>query len=99
MKIIKEQNRCIMCKRCIRAIKDDKGRSIFAYGKRGHKSQVVVDHILAREMSDELAQKAMNICPVGSILVRGKGFEMPIGTRKFDHNPIGSEIEGIETTK
>src|SRR5271157_3228786 len=39
MKIIKEQNRCIMCKRCIRAIKDEKGRSIFAYGKRGHKSQ------------------------------------------------------------
>jgi len=99
MRIIKEQNRCIMCKRCIRAIKDDKGRSIFAYGKRGHKSEVVVDHQLARDMSAELAQKAMNICPVGSILLRGKGFEMPIGVRKFDHNQIGSEIEGLETTK
>jgi len=32
--IIKEQNRCVLCKRCIRGIKDDKGRSIFAYKNR-----------------------------------------------------------------
>ena len=98
-KIIKEQNRCIMCKRCIRSIKDEKGRSIFAYSKRGHKSEVVVDPVLGSQLTDELAQKAMDVCPVGSILVREKGFAMPIGTRKFDHKPIGSEIEIIETTK
>ncbi len=92
-KIIKEQNRCIMCKRCIRSIKDEKGRNIFAYKKRGHKSEVVVDPILGAEMTDELAQKAMDNCPVGSILVKGKGFDTPIGKRKYDAKPIGSEIE------
>ncbi|MFC2138509.1 2Fe-2S iron-sulfur cluster-binding protein [Bacteroidota bacterium] len=92
-KIIKEQNRCIMCKRCIRSIKDEKGRNIFAYKKRGHKSEVVVDPILGAKMTDELAQKAMDNCPVGSILVKEKGFDTPIGKRKFDTKPIGSEIE------
>jgi [NiFe] hydrogenase diaphorase moiety small subunit len=99
IKIIKEQNRCIMCKRCIRAIKDEKGKNIFAYQKRGHKSEVVVDPRLASKLTDELATKAMEVCPVGSILVREKGFSMPIGERKFDHSPIGSEIEMTETNK
>jgi len=98
-KIIKEQNRCIMCKRCIRAIKDKEGRDYFAYKKRGHKSEVVLDPVLGATMSDELAQKAMDICPVGSILVKEKGFIHPIGTRKFDHKPIGSEIEMSNTSK
>lgn len=92
-KIIKEQNRCILCKRCIRGIKDDQGRSFFAYKNRGYKSRVVVDPVLAAEMTWEKAKEAMDICPVGSILVREKGFITPIGQRKYDNEPIGSEIE------
>ena len=92
-KIIKEQNRCILCKRCIRSIKDEKGRSIFAYRRRGHKSEVVIDKELGANMTDELAMEAMNNCPVGSIIVKEKGFDIPIGKRKFDNEPIGSEIE------
>ena len=98
-KIIKEQNRCILCKRCIRSIKDEKGRSIFAYRKRGHKSEVVVDPVLGANMTDELAMKAMDNCPVGSIIVKEKGFVTPIGKRKFDNKPIGSDIENISMTK
>ena len=92
-KIIKEQNRCILCKRCIRGIKDETGRSLFAYKKRGNRAEVVVDKELAEKMSDAMAKAAMNICPVGSILVREKGFNEPIGTRKYDNVPIGTEIE------
>ena len=91
--IIKEQNRCILCKRCMRGIKDDRGRSIFAYKNRGRESLVVVDPRLAFEMTREKAREAMDICPVGSILVREKGFDEPIGSRKFDKIPIGSDIE------
>jgi NADH dehydrogenase/NADH:ubiquinone oxidoreductase subunit G len=98
-KIIKEQNRCIMCKRCIRAIKDEKGRSVFAYKSRSNRSEVVVDPKLGEQMSDELARKAMNICPVGSILVKEQGFVVPIGKRKYDMNPIGSDIEKLTVTK
>ena len=98
-KIIKEQNRCILCKRCIRTIKDDKGRSIFAYRRRGNRAEVIVDKRLGMELTDELARKSMNVCPVGSILVKEKGFTVPIGERKFDKKPIGSEIENINSSK
>ncbi len=94
-KIIKDQNRCIQCKRCIRAIKDEKGRSLFAYRRRGHNVEVGVDSKLSKLLTDELAQRAMDICPVGSILFREKGFVTPIGQRKFDKNPIGSDIENL----
>ncbi len=91
--IIKEQNRCILCKRCIRGIKDEKGRSYFAYRNRGKHSLVVADPRMMAEMSPEKASEAMEICPVGSILLREKGWDEPIGTRKYDKVPIGSEIE------
>jgi NADH dehydrogenase/NADH:ubiquinone oxidoreductase subunit G len=97
-RIIKEQNRCILCKRCIRGIKDERGRSYFAYRNRGNRSLVVADRKMMAEMSPEKAQEAMDICPVGSILVREKGFVQPIGTRKYDHAPIGSDIEEHQTS-
>ncbi|KPK81377.1 MAG: hypothetical protein AMS27_15525 [Bacteroides sp. SM23_62_1] len=91
--IIKDQNRCILCKRCMRSIKDENGRSVFAYKYRSNKSEVVVDPALAVQLTPEKAQQAMDICPVGSILVREAGFITPIGKRKYDKVPIGSEIE------
>lgn len=98
-KIIKDQNRCILCKRCIRAIVDEKGRSVFAYRRRSHHVEIGVDSKLGKQLTDELAQKAMDVCPVGAILVKEKGFIVPIGERKFDKNPIGSDIENITLSK
>lgn len=98
-KIIKDHNRCILCKRCIRAVTDDTGRSIFAYRKRGIGVEVVVDPKLGKQLTDELAQKAMDVCPVGSILVKEKGFNIPIGTRRYDKSPIGSDIESMQISK
>ncbi len=92
-KIIKDQNRCIMCKRCIKTIKDEEGRHYFAFRNRGHNLEVVLDQELGKEMTDEMAKLAMENCPVGSIIYKEKGYDEPIGKRKFDKNPIGSEIE------
>ncbi len=92
-KIIKEQNRCIACKRCIKTIRDKEGRHYFAYKNRGQHLEVVLDPVLGAAISDTLAKKAMENCPVGSILYKGQGFNQPIGTRKYDKQPIGSEIE------
>lgn len=94
-KIYLDRNRCIFCKKCIRAIKDDKGRSIFAFRNRGAHLEITMDNELAAAMSDEQAQQAMDICPVGSILKKEIGFSVPIGKRKYDKAPIGSEIENI----
>jgi [NiFe] hydrogenase diaphorase moiety small subunit len=95
-KLIKDHNRCILCKRCIRSIKDEEGRSLFAFKRRGHNVIINFDEELSANMSDELAQKAMDICPVGSLLKKEKGFDTPIGKRKYDKVPIGSEYESFE---
>ena len=92
-KILKDQNRCIRCKRCILTIKDEKGRSVFAFYGRGKNIEVNVDPVLGSKLTDKLAAKAVEVCPVGSILPREKGFRTPIGQRKFDHKPIGSEYK------
>ena len=39
------------------------------------------------------ADKAAEIGPTGSIGVKRVGYSMPYGTRKFDKEPIGSDIE------
>jgi [NiFe] hydrogenase diaphorase moiety small subunit len=92
-KLLKDHNRCILCKRCIRAIKTADGKSLFAFKRRGHQLVISIDTALAHEMSDELAQKAMDICPVGAIIRKERGFVVPIGKRTYDAAPIGSEVE------
>lgn len=95
-KIYIDRNRCILCKRCVRSIKGENGKSYFAIKGRGHHSQINIDHKMAENMTDELAQEAMDNCPVGSILKKERGYIDPIGYRKYDKEAIGSEIENIE---
>jgi [NiFe] hydrogenase diaphorase moiety small subunit len=87
--IIKDHNRCILCKRCVRVIKDTDGRSIFAFKRRGPKLEVSIDPELSHALTEELAEKAVDICPVGAILPREKAFRIPVGKRKYDFKPIG----------
>jgi [NiFe] hydrogenase diaphorase moiety small subunit len=92
-KLIKDHNRCILCKRCIRTIFDDEGNQLFAFKYRGHNLQIIIDPTYGQKMTDKQAQKAMENCPVGALLYRGKGFSTPIGKRKYDTKPVGYEIE------
>ncbi len=94
-KLIKDHNRCILCKRCIRAVKDEKGHALFAFGKRGHNVVINIDTKLSKDMTDEQAQYAAEVCPVGAILVKEKGFIDPIGRRKYDKKSIGTEVETV----
>lgn len=88
-----DRNRCILCKRCVRSIKTADGKSIFAINGRGHKAMINIDHELANKMNDAEAQHTMDTCPVGSILRKERGYIDPIGSRKYDNEPIGTEIE------
>lgn len=91
--IFHDRNRCILCKRCIRTVTKD-GKNVFAYqGRGGEHLDVVMDQDLASQLTEEEAQEAMEICPVGAILKKETGYLVPIGERKFDTTPIGSDIE------
>lgn len=92
-KFLLEHNRCVQCQRCIRAIQTPDGKKVFAMKNRSGRVRINVDRKLAARLSDEEAQKAMDICPVGAILRKEVGFRIPIGRRKYDRRPIGSDIE------
>ena len=96
-KLVKDHNRCILCKRCIRALKDDQDRSLFAFGRRGHHVEINIDTKLSKNMSDVEAQKATEVCPVGALLRKEQGYATPIGQRKYDATPIGDEIESLDS--
>ena len=92
-KIVLETNRCVQCRRCVRAIRTKDGKAIFGIVQRGDRTIIELDEKLAEKMTDEQAQKAMELCPVGCIIKKEVGFSVPIGKRKYDGNPIGSEIK------
>jgi [NiFe] hydrogenase diaphorase moiety small subunit len=94
-KIYLDRNRCIFCKKCVRSIQDSQGKNIFAFRNRGAHLEINMDDKLAAGMSDEQAKQAMDVCPVGAILKKEIGFNVPIGKRKFDKQPIGTEIEKL----
>ena len=77
-------------------IKDEQGRGYFAFKGRGKHLEITMDEKLAANISEDMAQKAMEICPVGAILRKEIGFIKPIGQRKYDYAPIGTDIENIQ---
>lgn len=83
-RMIMESNRCILCKRCVEEIKTKDGKSVFSFIKRGINTQVQIDYKEERKLSDNDVLHAMNICPVGAILVKGIANEKPFGERKYD---------------
>ena len=85
--------KCIQCLRCVRAVRSKDGRKVFASRGRTRHVTIEMDRDLAGHLSDEEARRAMDICPVGAILRKEVGFAVPIGKRKFDKRPIGSDIE------
>ncbi|MEM1136125.1 MAG: 2Fe-2S iron-sulfur cluster-binding protein [Bacteroidota bacterium] len=89
-KLLKDHNRCILCKRCIRLIKDEEGKRLFAFSKRGSRLSIKIDTHIAAKMSDELAVQAVNCCPVGALLPRKGAFQCPIGKRVYDKSHIDS---------
>lgn len=93
--VLIDHNRCVLCGRCVRASKERDGKNLFEFVGRGLGRKVDVGPAEGLGATDaSAADAAMRACPVGAILVKGKGFRTPIGRRPYDLVPIGSEIEG-----
>jgi len=92
--ILIDRNRCILCGRCVTASKDVDGKNVFQFVGRGRNKRVAVNadaNLAGTDLS--VSDKAVDVCPVGSIIIKRKGYETPIGQRKFDNKVIGSETE------
>lgn len=90
-RMVMESNRCILCKRCVEEVKTSDGKSVFAFRGRGVKTHVRIDYEQEAKLSESEAMHAMNICPVGAILVKGKAAEQPFGDRKYDL--VGKDVK------
>jgi [NiFe] hydrogenase diaphorase moiety small subunit len=89
-----DRNRCILCARCVRASRDLDGKHVFDFVGRGpHKKVAVNAEARLADTGMDVTDKAADICPVGAILKKRVGFAAPVGERKYDHDPIGSDIE------
>ena len=92
--ILVDRNRCILCGRCVRASRDLDGKHVFDFVGRGREKSISVNsHANLADTELASADKAVDVCPVGSILKKRVGFSVPIGKRLYDSKPIGSEIE------
>lgn len=83
-RMIMESNRCILCERCVKEIKTKDGKNVFSFINRGKETLVQIDYKEERKLTENEALHAMNICPVGAILVKGIASEKPFGERKYD---------------
>ncbi|HNQ80632.1 MAG: 2Fe-2S iron-sulfur cluster-binding protein [Acidobacteriota bacterium] len=92
-KILLEHNRCIKCLRCVRGVRTRDNKAVFGTLRRSRDKKISVDQVLASALTDKQARQAMDRCPVGSILKKEVGFAVPIGRRKYDKEPIGSDVE------
>ena len=89
--VLLDFNRCILCSLCVRASRDVDGKNVFGLSGRG-----ITTHLIVNAKSGQLADtdfsltgKAAQVCPVGVILKKRRGFAVPIGERTYDKAPIG----------
>jgi [NiFe] hydrogenase diaphorase moiety small subunit len=83
-------DRCILCELCVRASRDVDGKNVFGIAGRGMHSHLVVNSDSGRLADTDISadDRAAHVCPVGAILVKRRGFRVPIGRRTFDGRTI-----------
>ena len=95
--ILIDRNRCILCGRCVEASRDIDKKGVFEFVGRGAAKKVAVNAEANLKDTDfKAGDKAADVCPVGCIIKKRIGFAIPIGQRKYDTKPIGSEIESCK---
>lgn len=88
--ILLDFDRCILCELCVRASALHDGKHVFGLSGRGIGKHLVVNAESGRLADTDIAvtDAAVGVCPVGVILPKGRGFDTPIGARRYDVRPI-----------
>jgi len=100
--LVLDRDRCIMCELCVRASREVDGKDVFAIAGRGIDRHLIVNSATGRLGDSDIAEDdlAAHICPVGAILSKGHGYEVPIGRRTFDlHSVAESDLGEVKLVK
>jgi len=88
-----DHNRCILCGRCVRASQDMDGKNVFQFVERGYRKRLQVNGSALSETDLKVTDEAVSVCPVGALMKKRVGYEVPVGRRQYDDQPIGADIE------
>ena len=93
-------NRCILCELCVRASRDVDHKSVFSISGRGIGTHLTINSPSGKLGDSTFAatDKAAQVCPVGAILPKHRGYDQPIGERLYDKQPI-SIVGDVATRK
>ena len=85
-----DRDRCIRCEICVRASRELDGKNVFGIHGRGVQSRLAVNSPTGLLADSELSaqDQAVRLCPTGALTLKGIGFEVPIGRRKYEVEPI-----------
>ncbi len=88
--VVIDFNRCIFCSLCVRASRDVDGKNVFALGGRGIGVHLIINSPSGKlgDSTFDAGDKAARVCPVGAILPKHQGYDVPIGQRLYDLEPI-----------
>jgi [NiFe] hydrogenase diaphorase moiety small subunit len=89
--VMLDRDRCILCELCVRASREVDGKNVFAIAGRGITAHLIVNSSSGKLVDSDLETNdmAVHICPVGAILIKEHGYEVPIGRRTFDLHQVG----------
>jgi [NiFe] hydrogenase diaphorase moiety small subunit len=88
--ILLDRGRCILCDLCVRASRDVDGKNVFAIAGRGTNAHLIVNSPTGKLADSTIATTdlAATICPVGAILIKEQGYQVPVGQRIYDQHTI-----------
>jgi len=88
--IVIDRDRCILCELCVRASREVDGKDVFAIAGRGIDARLIVNAASGKLADADISTDdlAAHICPVGAILIKEHGYEVPIGRRTFDLHTV-----------
>jgi [NiFe] hydrogenase diaphorase moiety small subunit len=89
-----DRNRCILCSRCIRASTLLDGKGAFGFEQRSFRVRLAVNSEAGLGGTGITASdRAPALCPTGALVPKHRGYDVPVGRRRWDRTPIGSQIE------
>jgi [NiFe] hydrogenase diaphorase moiety small subunit len=100
--LVIDRDRCILCELCVRASREVDGKDVFALAGRGTERHLIVNSPsgMLGDSDIDVDDLAAHICPVGAILIKGHGYEVPIGRRTFDlHSVAETDLGEVKLQK